>query len=274
MKKIIIAAAILIFSVLCILFNKYDLDISIALTKYYSGFYEFFDDFGELPIYVGPIFFGSSFFFLAKKKNQKVLCSIITFITYLIAIIKVIHNIEYSFNFINIILSVIGACLLTISTLCLFSKIKIETLENIKDLALLGVIVSVVSLICVEIIKCSWGRVRFRDLSEDYGEFTKLFHVNGITGHKSFPSGHTSAGTSILLFALLVPRFTNKKWIKYVITSLCFIYIFILALSRIVVSAHYASDVMVGFVIGFTTICVTYRILKRKGVINVAGNKC
>ena len=135
-------------------------------------------------------------------------------------------------------------------------------------------IASVASLACVEILKYTWGRVRFRDLSPDYNEFTKLFHINGLTGHKSFPSGHTNAGTNILLVALLVPRFTDKKWIKYLVSSLCFAYIATLAISRIVVSAHYASDVLCGFVVGFTTICVTYVILRRKGVINVAGNKC
>ena len=101
-----------------------------------------------------------------------------------------------------------------------------------------------------------------------------MFHINGVNGHKSFPSGHTNAGTSILLIALLVPRFTDKKWIKYLVATLCFAYIAILAFSRIVVSAHYASDVLCGFIVGFTTLCVTYIVLKRKGVINVAGNKC
>ena len=95
-----------------------------------------------------------------------------------------------------------------------------------------------------------------------------------MNGHKSFPSGHTNAGTNILLIALLVPRFTDKKWIKYLVSALCFVYIAVLAFSRIVVSAHYASDVLCGFVVGFTTLCITYTVLKRKGVINVAGDKC
>ena len=66
----------------------------------------------------------------------------------------------------------------------------------------------------------------------------------------------------------------NKKWIKYLVTTLCFIYIIVLAVSRIVVSAHYASDVLVGFVVGFTTIYITHMILRKRGVLNVAGNKC
>ena len=134
--------------------------------------------------------------------------------------------------------------------------------------------VTVISFTCTEILKYTWGRVRFRDLSTDYSEFTRLFHINGLTGHKSFPSGHTNAGTSILIIAMLIPRFTDKKWIKYIVTMLCFFYIIVLAISRIVVSAHYASDVLVGFSVGFTTICITHKILRKRGVLNVASNKC
>jgi membrane-associated phospholipid phosphatase len=274
MRKVIIYTAISIFLVLCFIFNKYDLDISIALTKHYNGFYEFFDDFGELPIYMGPILFGSTFFFFSKNKWQKIMFPSIVFISYSIALIKVIHNMEYSWNIANIGISLLVSVILTIVTIFFFSKAKRNTLDNIKDLALLGMIVSVASLGVTEVLKYTWGRVRFRDLGSDYSEFTKLFHINGLTGHKSFPSGHTNAGTSILLIALLIPRFTDKKWMKNLVTILCFTYISILAISRIVVSAHYASDVLCGFVVGFTTVCVTYKVLKRKGVINAAGNKC
>ena len=45
-----------------VIFNFYDLEISITLTKYDGPFYEFFDDFGELPIYIGPVLFGAIYF--------------------------------------------------------------------------------------------------------------------------------------------------------------------------------------------------------------------
>ena len=274
MRKIALFVGLAIFVCLCFVFNEYDLNISIKLTRYYNGFFEFFDDFGELPIYMGPIFFGATYYFYFEKKWQKGMCASIVFIAYMIALVKILLNKEYNLGVLNVAVSLLGAILLSGITIYLFSKIKRETLDNIKDLAILAIIVSLVSLSCTELIKCTWGRVRFRDLSNDYNEFTKLFRINGFNGHKSFPSGHTNAGTSILIVALLTPRFTTKKWIKYLVASLCFIYISILAFSRIVVSAHYASDVLVGFVVGFTTICITYIVMERKGVLNVAGNKC
>lgn len=274
MKKIVLAVAVVVFIVLCIVFNSYDLNISIELTKHYNPFFEFFDNYGELPIYVGPVIFGAVGFYLCNKKYQKLLFTGVTMGAYGVAIVKVIHNHDVSLDLLILGISAVAAGLLGAVTLYLFSKMKRENVDKIKDLALLGFIVSIASLACTEILKYTWGRVRFRDLSADYSEFTRLFHINGLTGNKSFPSGHTNAGTSILLIALLVPRFTDKKWIKYAVTAFCFAYIATLAVSRIIVGAHYASDVLCGFVVGFTTLCVTHMILRKKGVINVASDKC
>ena len=274
MKRVLLVISLLLIVTLSVVFNKYDLDISIFLTKHGGYFFEFFDDFGELPIYFGPIIFGGVYFCLSKKNIYKFLAALVSFIAYLIASIKVIGNLDYSLNLTRVLFGVVISLVLTLITLYVFSKINKDVLDKIKDLALLGLVVSVVSFGCVQLLKNTWGRVRFRDLSDDYSEFTSLFTINGLTGHHSFPSGHTNAGTSILLIALLVPRFSDKKWLKYLITGLCFVYIAALAVARIVVRAHYASDVLFGFLVGFTTLCVTYSILRRKGVINASNNKC
>ena len=225
-------------------------------------------------MYVWPILFGTIYTLLCKKMFFKVGFAGFTSCVYLVATYKVFHNmdIELSLESLSLILSIVA--ILTLLNFYLFNKVKRETLEDLKGIAFLGLIVSGASIVCTEILKLTWGRVRFRDLSADYSEFTNLFHINGLTGHKSFPSGHTNAGTNILLVALLVPRFTDKKWLKYLTTVLCFGYIATLAVSRIIVSAHYASDVLVGFVVGFVTLCITYSVLRRKGVLNVASNKC
>ena len=273
-KRILLVIAILTFIILCFVFNEYDLNISVNLTKYDNGFYETFDDYGELPVYVGPILFGVVYFYLSKKIIYKLMSLGITGGAYLVAIYKIFDNKEIELSLSNIVLIIGIALILFLATVYAFSKVNKDILVNLKDLALVGLITTIASVACVEVLKLTWGRVRFRDLSSDYSEFTNLFTVNGYTGNKSFPSGHTNAATSILLISLMIPRFTNKKWIKYLVASLCFVYIAFVAVSRIVVSAHYASDVMVGFVVGLLTISLTYYILKRKGVINVANDKC
>ena len=156
--------------------------------------------------------------------------------------------------------------------------ITLGVLIALVALTLLGVDISwygvMIGIGFLSALALSQQLFKERDLSSDYREFTKLFHVNGYNGNKSFPSGHTNAGTTILVLALIIPRFTDKKWVKYLVTVLCFTYILCLQVARIMASAHYASDVLCGFVVSFTTLCVTYKIMKRKGIINVAGNKC
>ena len=275
MKKVVVTICVAVFIALCFIFNAYDLEISKTLTQLDNGyFFEFFDDFGELPVYVGPILFGAIYFYLFNKLIYKLMSLGICGGGYLIAVYKVFDNMEVELSVGSVALILGIALLLFLVTIFAFSKVKRETFEKIKDLALVGLITTVISVLGTEVLKYTWGRVRFRDLSPDYSEFTNLFTINGLTGNKSFPSGHTNAATSILLISLIVPRFTNKKWLKNLVIGLCFGYVALVAFSRIVVSAHYASDVMVGFVVGLTTLSLTYYILKRKGVINVASDKC
>ena len=90
MKKIVLSISIVLFIILCFVFNKYDLDISIYLTQFYNGFYEFFDDVGEIPIYFGPILFGATYCTLSKKPLYKYLSACVSFIAFWIASVKIV----------------------------------------------------------------------------------------------------------------------------------------------------------------------------------------
>jgi len=57
---------------------------------------------------------------------------------------------------------------------------------------------------------------------------------------KSFPSGHA------FLSAMLINFVPNKKWKKYFI-----IYPVAVSLSLIIIGAHYPTDVLVGFILGY-----------------------
>ena len=47
MKKIVLAVAVVVFIVLCIVFNSYDLNISIELTKHYNPLIKIAKDCGS-----------------------------------------------------------------------------------------------------------------------------------------------------------------------------------------------------------------------------------
>ncbi|MBK7228246.1 MAG: phosphatase PAP2 family protein [Ignavibacteriales bacterium] len=58
------------------------------------------------------------------------------------------------------------------------------------------------NILFVSLIKIFWGRIRFRDLSDNYSDFTPWYFSQGVTGHQSFPSGHAAMG--FMMMALFV----------------------------------------------------------------------
>ena len=141
--------------------------------------------------------------------------------------------------------------------------------ENLKKafivLSFAGIIIMFVHLGFIEVMKSVWGRVRFRELIAlgSYDEFTSWLKINGINGHRSFPSGHTG-GASMSYLMMLVP-FVSPKWNKR--KALCFVipllYTGLVAFTRLVVGAHYLSDVTMGGTVGFTVTIVGMIILDK-----------
>jgi membrane-associated phospholipid phosphatase len=68
----------------------------------------------------------------------------------------------------------------------------------------------------------------------------------------SFPSGHASSGFILYgLVAWLIYRSALEKRTRYALTGLFVLISLLIGASRIYLSAHYASDVLAGFCIGF-----------------------
>lgn len=133
--------------------------------------------------------------------------------------------------------------------------------ELIRKAAILGIIVMFLQLAVVEGLKYLWGRVRFRDLiaAGSYDAFTPWYKINGINGNKSFPSGHT-AGAGMSYLIMLLP-YISDKWKNR--TQICFwtafIYTSVVAFTRLVMGAHYLSDVTAGGIISFTIVIVSIK---------------
>ena len=118
---------------------------------------------------------------------------------------------------------------------------------SVLGLAVLGAESGIVGL-----MKGLWGRERFRNLDGNYSQFTPWYVINGFNGRHSFPSGHTgSAGMSYLL--MLLP-FVSEKCRKYKTALFAggFFYTSLVAATRLVMGAHYLSDVTVGGVVSFS----------------------
>ncbi len=107
--------------------------------------------------------------------------------------------------------------------------------------------------IFVHLLKFLIGRAR-PELFVDVGAYS-LTPFTGDILYESFPSGHSAAAGSFFgAFAMLVPRF------RYVFMALALI----IGISRVIVGAHYPSDVAAGLLLGIWTAVLLAFIFARK----------
>lgn len=136
-------------------------------------------------------------------------------------------------------------------------------------LAIIGMIVMLAKTGATEISKIFWGRERFRMLLEEnnFDNFTPWYKPQGTTSNnefKSFPSGHTS-GAGISYLAMFLPLVSDKlknKTKLYFIAP--FVYTSVVAFTRLVMGAHFLSDVTVGGMIAFTCVVIAMAIVDKK----------
>lgn len=135
----------------------------------------------------------------------------------------------------------------------------------LRALAVAGIAVMAVQLLTIEGMKYLWGRVRFRDLlaAGSYDAFTPWYQINGINGNKSFPSGHTAGAGMSFLMMLLPCSFPGWKKHKNFCFWLPFVYTFVVAFTRLMMGAHYLSDVAMGGIISFSVVLLAIKIYEK-----------
>ncbi len=243
-----------------------DLKLDIFLNNPDDAFSIWFEAMGEMPCRLICTFAGVLIFYLAEKPALKIFGLIAdiggsAYLGYHIADYLFLERHKIIFGV------VFGLC---IGLMALYIGQFIAVPENLKKafiiLSVAGIIVMFIQLGTIEISKMVWGRVRFRDLIKagSYEEFTPWYKINGITGNRSFPSGHT-AGASMSYLMMLLP-FVSPKWAKrrYLCFFIPLVYTSVVAYTRLVMGAHYLSDVTVGGAIGFTITIIAISVLDKK----------
>ncbi|MFW9952773.1 MAG: phosphatase PAP2 family protein [Candidatus Thorarchaeota archaeon] len=234
-KKISLVALIS-WVILAVIFGFYDLTISIAVVDEASIWGIFGADYGETPGYalialaLGTLL-GSLFTSLKLQKIPAYVGIIVG-----ILFISLIGDESYTKTGWSLIIS------LTIFIIVTWNK----DLKNYRKISGIIVLLAIINpLLFVQITKILCGRIRFRDLAPGYTNFTPWFLPPGISaGGSSFPSGHAAMGWMFLPLLIAIKGRKSADPFRILVILLVIGWGIFVALSRVVVGAHYASDVL------------------------------
>ncbi|MEF9920423.1 MAG: phosphatase PAP2 family protein [Erysipelotrichaceae bacterium] len=147
----------------------------------------------------------------------------------------------------------------------LYFIVKIMPIQFLKDyekIFILFCLLLVTSTILINLIKPLWGRIRFRQM-QDITQFTPWFLPQGITGYYSFPSGHTAMASTILVICAIPDYVEQQRGNKRIFNFFAFSFIVLMGFSRMIVGAHFLSDVTAGFLVTYTLYLLLRRYFRR-----------
>lgn len=298
-----IALASAIFVGLAAVAAFYDLAINKALYNPDSLFGQFFARLGELPSYlaaptVGAILFHQNY---GEKKAlaffPKLLFAALVFVGWFFCLYAWVWG-----NFIDpelpykLVYQLFFSAFLTVAVLLATSLADKKAMKKLLLFALFVLIVAGVSNAIIQVMKEVWSRQRFRTMVDnemnssliaaygrDFAGFAPWYKPQAlfpssirdeayIAAHKaidsdtfrSFPSGHTvaaSASYAIIILPIMYEKLKKLDTLFWIVPT---VYTATVAISRIVMGAHYLSDVLFGGYIGLAVAALTRYIIVKK----------
>lgn len=250
MKNKSLWISIVIFLALAVLFAFTDLAISQSIANPQSGWAHFLEAYGQLPgAMVG--FLGSSVLLrlLKLEKTFKGIAAAIglfVLTTFLGLGFWADALGQQSGGDVNYMLALGLSVIMLIAVQVLMHRFSDNDMEEYRAAGKIAVwFFFLAGIITVWGIKIPWGRWTYRDILDagDLSLFTPWYLPQGNNGHHAFISGHTAISFCILPVVLLFRK--NKK--QYTIAWIIALSWGILgAASRVVIGAHFASDVLFG----------------------------
>lgn len=168
----------------------------------------------------------------------------------------------FKLNIWNAIVCVIVNAALVYLFFTLLKKLNEGRLFQLYCVAITAICYGITVLLTITIIKECWGRVRPRDMT-DIAQFTRFYLPQGFTKNRSFPSGHVSNACIIYSITMLAPLL-KKLWAKILIYALPITWILLMALNRVIIGAHFASDTLFAIIISIGLFYIIKPIVFRK----------
>ena len=263
-----LALLIFVWALLAVVFSFYDLKISIRLYDPDSAWAYMLEAYGQIPGLIVALLGGSVLLRLRGWKpgwKEILLTLFYAGFTLLAALViwadlqgvQVGDEISVGWT--------ISLGALTVTALqVLLRFIPHERLLRFEKPARVAVLLYVFApLLTTWFFKFLWGRVTFRELASGYIDFTPWYLPQGYTGHRSFISGHTGFAWLVLPLTLLATKGRRAYYLVWLGVLLWGISV---AVSRVVIGAHFASDVLFATGISFLWFfALRHLIMKGKG---------
>lgn len=232
-----------------------DLPLSTAVYDQSNWFGRIGEAFGEFPAPAIALF--SSIALIVTRDKKKALSKFGSWILGgLFAVLAALMAGVLPFNYLDLSLipGFVLAPVYVVLAVLLIKRIPKESYPRLRKAAWVGLLTFIVSMVVINLIKMGWGRLRFRAMEESTAGFTPWYLPQGLASgeeFKSFPSGHV-ANAALILWITLVPSF-YPAWQKHAskLAIVAGAWIVLVAFSRIIMGAHFLSDVTAGFAITY-----------------------
>ena len=260
-NNILTVALLSIWIILSVFFGIYDLEISKHIVNQNSVWAKFLENYGMLPGLL-VILSGIYIYYSAIKTKTDVWSTVKKVVFFLVSSGLIFHLFDIVFENVasdHFVTYLIVAVVINVLIFIIIHKIqRVKSETAIKYSKVVVAVALFGYVICIQGVKYFWGRVRFRELDSAFSQFTPWYLPQGITGSDSFPSGHAAMGWMLLPLLILI---TDKNlWAKYLGITIIFMWAVVLASSRVVIGAHYASDVLFGSFFIITTFLIFNKI--------------
>ncbi|MGN0423321.1 MAG: phosphatase PAP2 family protein [Lachnospiraceae bacterium] len=133
------------------------------------------------------------------------------------------------------------------------AKVPADRKRQAVSFAVTALIYFVLVIILMNSLKTVWGRMRFREMTDPLTQFTPWYQISSRGGfsdvYASFPSGHSMNSAAVILLLLFPGFFPQLAGKKKILRGIVYVWIVLVGSSRVMMGAHFASDVTVGILL-------------------------
>ena len=267
-KRVLLSAGAFLL-VMMVIGSVWDYPISRALYNQSNVLGLFFAAFGEYPAALG--FAAAGAMLISARNREKRLrgvlqalagCVLLLFGAAMAAVLPT--------GYLDISMGLSAVISIACTALAVWGILRLcrdADRGTVLRVAAVFLLVVFADILVVNLIKIPWGRPRMRLVAVDERacflpwwqpgtDLRDTLVAAGVAAEefKSFPSGHTANASALMLLCLL-PKLSSKLEGKQTALFLTgFVWAALVALSRIIMGAHYLTDTMAGFAVGLISL--------------------